>query len=850
MDMNTWIGTLLQDIRYALRQALRKPVFTAVVVLSVAVGVGANTAIFSLLNSVLLRDLPVRTPGELVMLTSPSRPGWFSGLVPNERRQISYPEFVELKQRLTTFSGMFAADSRAREYQVKIAGGLQEVTHGRLVTEEYFSVLGVEPAIGRVFSSADASGPVQDPYIVISYDFWQNRFGGKADVLGKPVKLSSTILTVIGVAPAGFHGESGGDVPDFWIPMMMQPAVYPGMDWLHEDPTQSLRKTMWLNAFGRLKPNATLANVQSEVNVVFRGMMQAFYPPTLAPDLKRQALSQYLVARGARRGAYPGRENLGGQLKILLVVAGLVLLIACANVANLLLEKSTARQREVSIRLAIGASRMRLFRQFMTESLFLSVLGGAVGLLFALTASKVLAKLFSDSGHTVEFLAILDWRVLTFTAGVTVLTGLLFGMAPALRASNRNINLNLGTKSSDAANSGRRVNLAKALIIGQVALSLALIVGAGLFLRTLWNLQSVALGYAREHLLQIGVDGSAAGYKGHALLDFYRNAAERLQGLPGVNGAAYSDLGLMTGKESQARIEVEGFIARSDADRRARYEYISPGYFAVVGVPLELGREFGLQDTEISPKTCLINEALAKHFFAGQNPIGRHITALVKTDHIPLEIVGVVKNARSESLRNEIPERFYVPSSQAFGGEIGSSVIFAIRTRSEPGAMVSTAQKTILAINQDVPIRFSATLEELIAEQTIDENRIARLCLTFAVLALVLAAIGLYGVLSNGVARRTNEIGIRMAMGADRGKVIRMVLGETSFLVALGLVLGVIAVGLSTRAIAARLYGLSGTDPLTIVFALLLLSGVALIASYIPASRAARVNPVQALRQE
>jgi predicted permease len=850
MDIHIWIGTFLQDIRYALRQSLKKPVFTAVVVLSVAVGVGANTAIFSLINSVLLRDLPVRAPGELVMLTSPSRPGWFSGLVENERRQISYPEFVELKQRLTTLSGMFAADSRAREYQVRIADGPQETTRGRLVTEEYFSVLSVEPVIGRVFSSADATGPVQDPYLVISYDFWQNRFGGKTDVLGKPVKLSGAILTVIGVAPAGFRGESGGDAPDFWIPMMMQPAIYPGTNWLHEDPGQSLRKIMWLNAFGRLKPKVTLANVQSEVNVVFRGMIQAFYPATLAPDLKRQALSQYLMVRDARRGAYPGRENLGDQLKILLVIAGLVLLIACANVANLLLERSTARQREVSIRLSIGASQMRLFRQFMTESLFLSVLGGAVGVLIALIASKVLAKLFSDSGHTIEFLAILDWRVLTFTAAVTVLTGLLFGMAPALRASNRNINLNLRIKNSGGINAARRMNLAKSLIIGQVALSLTLIVGAGLFLRTLWNLQSVALGYPKEHLLQVAVDGPAAGYKGPALLNFYRNVTERLQALPGVSGASYSDLGLMTGKESQSRIEVEGYIARSDADRRARYEYISPGYFAVVGVPLILGREFSLRDAETSPKACLINEALAKHFFAGQNPIGRHITVLVKADHIPLEIVGVVKNARSQSLRKEIPERFYVPSSQAFGGEIGSSAIFVIRTRREPETMVSTAQKAILGINQDVPIRLSATLQELIAEQTIDENRIAQLCLTFAILALVLAAIGLYGVLSNGVARRTNEIGIRMAVGADRGKVIRMVLGEASFLVAIGFVMGILAVGVSTRAIVAKLYGLSGTDPLTIAFALILLSGVALIASYIPATRAAGVNPVQALRHE
>jgi len=474
--------------------------------------------------------------------------------------------------------------------------------------------------------------------------------------------------------------------------------------------------------------------------------------------------------------------------------------------------------------------------------------GGVAGLLLALGAAPILVRLLSDPSRPLDLPAGLDWRMLAFTAGVTLSTCVLFGVAPALRASRTNINISLRESGAGSTNSGRRVNLAKVLVIGQVALSLLLVVGAGLFLRTLWNLQDISLGYPKEQLLQVRVDGVAAGYKNQALAEFYRDVADRLRVLQGVRGVAYSSMGLLTGRESQSRIEADGFVPQRDEDREAHDDFISPGYFAVLGVPVLLGRDIAFQDTATSQKVCVINEELATRLFAGENPVGRHITEFSEEDRSDtFEIVGVVKNVRSRSsLREKIPQTFYKPVSQSFRGSIG----FAIRTVGEPKSMLAAVRTTILAANPEAPITASYTMEDLIARRTLAEGQIARICSIFGALALFLAATGLYGVLSEGVARRTNEIGIRMALGASRGRVIRMVLGETSLLVAIGLAAGVIAASLSTQVIAAKLYGLSKMDPLTITIALALLSIVGLAAGYIPAARAARVNPIRALRQD
>lgn len=847
MDIAGWMESLFADLRYALRQFIRNPLFTAMAVISLALGIGANTAIFTVMNAVMLKVLPVHDPQQLVSLTNPDHSYVWTGTDDGERMAISYPEFLQLRGRLTTLSGLCAAQTFLSDWQIRIAGAEQELVYGRLVSEDYFSVLGIDAAIGRVFNSQDATGPGQDPYAVISYDFWQRRFGGRTDVLGTPIKLNAARLTVIGVAQPGFKGESGGENPDLWIPVLMQPLVDPGHDWLHENRSR-VSKTIWLHAFGRLKPGVTLAAVQSEANVVFKAMLDEFYPSTLPDHEKKEAFSQYLAVRDARAGAFDGREAYATQLKILLALAGLVLLIACANVANLLLARATARRREVGVRLSIGASRARLFRQFFTESLLLSLLGAAAGLLIASSGARLLVRLISDPDRLLDLSTGPNWPVLLFTLGAALITGTLFGVAPSLQASRADVSLSM-REASSANYSGRSFSLAKALVIAQVGLSLLLVIGAGLFLRTLWNLQNGPLGYPKEHLLQVRLDADTVGYKGQQLADFYRAVAEKIRVVPGMRGVTYSELGLINGGESKTHIEVEGATPQL-SDNSTNFDLVAPGYFAVVGIPLLLGRELGPQDTASSTRVCVVSEALVKRFFAGRDPIGRHLSTNYGEYRATLEIVGVVKDSHSRSLGDETPERFYLLVDQGSEGKIPGSITFEVRTASQPQLMVETIRKTILGVNPDVPITSADSMEQVIQNHTVFTYMVAQLCGIFGALALLLAATGLYGLLSYGVARRTNEIGIRMALGAARGSVVQMILRETALLLAIGLAVGVAAGLVGTRLIESQLYGLSKFDPATFVAASALLTAVALMAGYVPAARAARIDPVRALRHE
>ncbi len=848
MDVAAWTDTFLKDLRYASRQFTRNPVFTVVAVLSLAIGIGANTAIFSLMNVILLKSLPVRDPQELVILTNPNASGVSDGLDSGERSLMTYAEFTQLRDHATSFSGMGVSQAQLNRWQVRIAGGGQEDARAKLVSEEYFSLLGVEPAIGRVFKKEDAGGPGQDPYAVISYDYWQRRFGGNVQVLGTQVKLLGTTLTVIGVAQPGFRGETAGEKPDFWMPMMMQNAVMPGRDWLHEDLGKNMDKVMWLHTFGRLKPGVTMAGAKTEIDVLFRGIIENGYPTTLSPEVRKGAMDQHLVLHDARTGAFGGRDEFAQQLLVLLAASGVVLLIACINVANLLLARAAARGKEVGVRISIGASRVRLIRQFLTESLLLSLLGGAVGLMFAWGAARVLVVFLAGRREQLALTPTLDLRVLGFTVGVTLLTGVIFGLVPAIRGTRVDLNDSLRDSGRVTA-SGGRLNLAKGLVIAQVALSLLMIAGAGLLLRTLWNLQSVGLGYQKENLLIMNVDGLSAGYKDARLSNLWREVTDRVRLVPGVRGVTYSINGLFSGSESGDQIDVEGFTPQKDNQKGSRFDMIGPNYFSTIGVPLLLGREIGLQDTAASPHVCVINEAFAKVFFAGRSPIGRHITEKFGDRKNAMEVVGVAKDARDHRLRGDVPPRFYMPSDQGMEGP-SPWAFLEIRTAGDPEQMISSVRKAVLAVSQDLPIDSARPLVESLDQTNSQPRMIARLCTVFGVIALLLAATGLYGVLSYGVARRTSEIGIRMALGAGRGRVIGMILRETGLMIVIGVVAGVLATFGITRLIAARLYGVSAMDPLTIAAAVGVLMAVALIAGYIPAARAARVNPVSALRHE
>ena len=853
MDIVAGLETMGKDLRYAWRQLARNPVFAAVAVLSLALGVGANTAIFSIFNAALLKSLPVRNPGELVILTNPDASGAGVGSTSGERDLLTYAEYEQLRDRSTTSSGtmagLCASDSSLNRWALRIVGGSQEEARGRLVSENYFPVLGVEPFIGRVFTQADAASVGSDPYAVISYDYWQRRFGGKADVLGTPVRLYGAALTIIGVTAPGFHGETVGENPDLWVPMMMEPLVKPGRDWIHEDLSKSIDKVMWLHVFGRLKPGVTVPGTQAEMSVLFKNILAEGYPKTLSAATRKELLDQRVKVRPARTGAFGGRNEFSQQLLVLLVVAGLVLLIACANVANLLLARATARYKEVGVRLSLGAAKGRLVRQFMTESILLSGLGGMAGMILAVVAAKALLLVLSEPNHPLQLSTAFDGRVLLFTLGITVFTGVLFGLAPALRGTRVDISESLKESGRSLTDTGKRMTFAKSLVAAQVAISFLLVAGAGLFLRTLWNLQSVTLGYSKESLLLVRVDAVTAGYKDAQRPILYNDIADSLRTLPGVRGVTYSENGLFDGTESSDPVDVEGFVHKNKNDANARFDQIGPSYFSTIGVRLLLGREIGVRDTSGSLRVCVINEAFAKRFFTGRSPIGKHVTDTYGGSRLTMEVVGVAKNLRDHRLRGDVPPRFYVPAVQGDGG-IAPSIYFEVRTTGDTERMLNAIRKKILQANADLPIIMARAVGDLIYAQNRQPRIIAWLCSLFGVIALVLAATGLYGVLSYSVARRTNEIGIRMALGAGKSSVVAMILQETGVMIALGMATGVGVTLGTTRLVANHLYGLNAMDPITIGAALGILGVVALIAGYVPAARAARIDPVAALRHE
>ncbi len=834
-----------QDVRYALRTLLAQPGFTAVAVLSLALGIGANVAIYSLMDSVLLRMLPVQNPEELVMLTNPNASGISVGASTNERALLTYEEFVQLRDQTSGLSGglsgLMAAQSDVSRLAVRVNGAEAEEMRARMVSAEYFETLGIPAMIGRTLGVGDGPRPT---LAVVSHDFWQRRMGGRADALGASLAVRKGTFTVIGVMPPSFFGETVGDRPDVWLPMAMQAVISPGRDLLHDDPV-GLQKSMWLHVFGRLKPGGSLEQAQAAANVVFQQGLAAYYASAPSEEVRRNFLNQRLVARRAATGASGMRREYGQPLTMMLVAAGLVLLIACANLGNLMLARATARTREISVRLALGAGRGDLVRQWLTESMMIAVAGGVAGLAVAWVLRLGLPRLVSDSIRLPEGV---DWRALTFGFGLTVVTGLLLGLLPSLRTLGVHAAEGLKEQGRGLTASAGWLRAGKMVVAGQVALSLPLLMGAGLLVRTLENLQKVDVGFAKEKLLMVRVDVVTGGYKEPRRQALFDRLYERVRAVPGVRAAAYSAHGVFLGGDSSDEVQVQGYTPNSDDDRGSRYDHVGPGYFSTLGIPMLMGREITERDRATSAKVCVVNEAFAKQFFAGRNPIGMQVTQLYGPQKNTFEVVGVVKNSRKLGLRGEIEHRFFVPMAQPI--DVPRAIAFAVRTAGEAGAMAPAVRRAILAEDANLPITVARPLTELIEQRMAQDRLLARLSLAFGAVALLLAAIGLYGVLSYGVARRTSEIGIRKALGAGEGTVIAMILRESLWLVVGGLAVGgLLALG-SLRWIESRLMGLSSSDPVTFGVAALLLGGVGLAAAWLPARRASRVDPLVAIRYE
>jgi predicted permease len=830
----------LQDLRFGLRQLRKSPAFTAVAVVTLALGIGANTAIFTVLNALVLKMLPVRDPRQLVVVGDPARPNTRSNGTP--RTDIfSYPLYKELRDRNSVFTGLCAAGTDHHiEFDTGEGSATVENVNGRLVSGNYFTVLGIEPAVGRVFSDADDTAENANPVVVLGYQYWQRKFALSPSIIGREVRLNGYPFTVVGVAPAGFEGDVVGDEMSLFVPISMQPEIIRGRHWLKSG------NSSWLSLIGRLKSNITSAQAKANLNLVFDQAVRGDYGAALSVDDRRAIRDDHLeidVSPGGS-GFSQLRSDYRTPLLLLMGIVGLVLFIACVNVANLLLARASSRNREIAIRLAIGAHQRRILQQLLTESILLALLGGVVGSFLAIFGVRLLVSIF---GSRTALPLFPDARVFSFTILVTLLTGVLFGLVPAMRTLHVRISPALKDAGRAATPVGSRFSLGKGLIAGQVALSLLVLFAAGLLARSLQKLMGQDFGYARDHLVIARLDPAAAGYVAEKMEPLANEIAARIASAPSVRGATYSTNGLFSGTESSDALIVPGF---NDANRSAVEDYVGPDYFGVVGIPILAGRQIEAQDTATSARVAVVNEAMVQRFFAGQNPIGRQfrIDDPAWLDK-PITVVGVSHNAKDHGsgLREEVGARFYLAFQQMPDPD---QIVLEAQIQGEPSGAINTMQGLIKAVDSRIPISFVLTLDRLVADSAANQIALARLSAGFAVLALLLACVGLYGVMSYTVAGRTREIGVRMALGARRGDVMELVLREGMLLVTIGLVTGIPLALASSRILQGFLFGLNSSDPLSLIAVVLLLGIVAAFAGFIPARRASNVDPMVALRYE
>jgi predicted permease len=833
-----------QDLRHAVRLLATSPGFTAVAVLSLALGIGANTAIFSLLNSVLLNTLPVKNPHELVMLTDPGARGVFRGSQQGERALATYQEFRQL-QRNDAFARLMASSSSLQRIDARVDGAEPEPIAVRLVSAAYFSTLGVPAVVGRTFDGDQEPAARTAPFAVVSHEYWQRRFAGRSDVVGRRIAFRDGIVTIVGVTPESFFGETVGERSDVWVPLAMQPAVLPGRDWLNDQPG-SVEKLMWLHVFGRVAPGVTPERAEASANLTFRQGLAAYYGSIGDAALRTRYNNQRLKLQDASTGASGVRGAFSEPLWVLLGAAGLVLLIACANLGNLLLARTTARAHEMSVRLALGAGRTRLMRQLLTESACLALAGGL--------ASLFLARLFRDgllglvADPTMTLASGFHLRTLAFVFALTLVVAVVLGLLPALRITGTRPAIGL-REGRGVAGSAAWLGVGKLVVVGQLALSLPLLVGAALLVRTLMNLEGVDLGYSTRDLLSVRVDAEAAGYETVRQMAAFEAIAARLRAVPGVRSLTYSYNGLFGGTDNGDRITVDGYTPVDPMTTQSRYDAVAPGFFSTLGIPVLAGREITDQDQSSRRMVCVINESFARKFFNGRNPIGLRVTQHDAEVRRSYEVVGVVRDSRQASLRDEVETRFYTPLSRAAVRDDGrvTGVTFIIKPRG--GASVLTdVRQAIQRTEPNMPIGRALALSDLLGRRMVQDRMLAQLSIAFGIVAVALAALGLYGVLSYGIARRTGEIAIRKALGAQPVTLIAMIARETGWLVVAGLVVGGALSVAAVRLISSRLYGLSPTDPATFASAVAAMALVAVIATWLPARRTTRVDAIGALR--
>jgi predicted permease len=833
-----WLESLVQDATYGSRAMLRSPGLTIVALLSLALGIGANSAIFSLLDAVMLRSLPVKDPAQLVLLGKGSASGITDDFA---RTQLySYPFYREMRGENQVFSDTAAICSMTNEVHGFVEGRTEsEPMNVQLVSGTYFTTLGVRAFLGRTLSDADDNSEGDHPVAVISYAWWKRNLVRDPNVLNRTLKLGTTTYNIIGVAPPEFFGTKVGEAPDMWVPLSMIKAVPPNFGGYKDNFSESLL------IVGRLKPGISIIGATSNVNLLFRQILLGFPDSKLSQENLQKLDKTRVPLTPMATGLSSLRRRFSESLQILMAVVALVLLIACANIANLLLARSTARARELAVRQALGARRSRLIRQLITESLLLALAGGLLGVALASVANRLLLRMVSGGLDTIPLDVSIDTRLLLFTLAVTIATALIFGTVPAFRATRLQLTDTLKAGRSPQGTSGKNA-LAKTLVISQVALSLVLMVGAGLFLRSLVNLNNVDTGFNKENVLRLEIDSSSAGYTPgeprEVALD--EQIEVRVSALPNVKAASFSAFTFHEGGWD-SRIFVPGMKIDEHID--VEHNVVGTGYLATMQIPLLAGRNFSSSDTSTSQRVVIISEHTAKTLFPRGNPIGSHYS--LGQDNKPeddLTVIGVVKDVKFDGLAEEPVNLDYMPYTQRpwdFGD-------FEVRYTGDFAPVAAAVQQTIHSIDRNLPITRVTTLDEQVARSITNQRLVAQLSAFFGLLAVFLSCIGIYGVMSYVVTRRTNEIGIRMALGAGRPNLLWMVLREILILVSIGVVIGVPVTLAGDRLVSNMLFGLSPTDPLTLVGATVLLLIIAAIAGYLPARRASRIDPMVALRYE
>ena len=828
----------IRDLRFVIRSLWKSPVFTVVAILSLSLGVGANTAIFTLVDQVLLRSLPVQNPEEIVMIaTRGAHPGNNRG-----SNALSYPMFKDYREKNEVFSGVMA---RRREIVNLGVERATERADAEMVSGNYFEVLGLRPAHGRLFGKGDETAKGANAVVILSHDYWRNRFDADPSIIGKSVRINEHPMQVVGVAPAGFTGVSLGDQIDLFVPVTMQSQVTPGQDDLDN------RRSRWLQVYARLKAGVTIDRAQAQIRTLHKQIIQEEAKESslanITPFNLQRFLESYAIVIPGGQGYSGMRNSLEKPLKVLFGLVVFLLLITCVNVSNLLVARGAARQKEISVRLALGAGRRRILAHLLSESLVLALISGVVGLAVAFFTVQGLLLLAPNDETRVALSAIPDWRILGFNFIASTLAALIFGLAPAWQATRTSVSSVLKDQAGSIAG-GAGTRLRKVLVVAQVALCFLLLIGSGLFVQSLSNLENLDPGFSARNVIRFKIDPTLSGYTPERTKAFYADMQQRLQRLPGIESMGFAVVSIMEGDEWDSTVKVEGYTSEDGENMNPHFNSISPGYFKTMNIPIKAGRDFEEKDFKSPVKVGIVNETFAKRYFKDRSPVGYHFGfGGNPKEPADIEIIAVVGDAKYEDLNGEIPRQIFVLNQQQTWA---SQMTGYVRTTRPSVEAFSTVRQAVAEVDATLPLFDMNTMEDQLDRSLSLQRLVAYLSAAFGFLATALCIIGLYGVTAYTVARRMREFGVLMAFGAQSGDVIGKVLKECALLAVIGICIGFPLVWWLSGFVENQLFGVAARDPYIYAGVALLLLSVAAIAGIMPAWRASRISPWIVLRYE